>query len=40
MEGRTLLIAAIAAAVALVAIFLAYGRTGLLLDFVNLRYCG
>ncbi len=40
MRNRKILIAAVAAILALLGIFLAYGQMGLLLDFVNLRYCG
>ncbi|HMX17580.1 MAG TPA: hypothetical protein PK375_10670 [Rhodocyclaceae bacterium] len=40
MERRNLLIAAVVAILVLAAVFFAYGGTGLLLDFVNLRYCG
>lgn len=39
MRNRKILIAA-AAILALLGIFLAYGQMDLLLDFVNLRYCG
>lgn len=40
MERRNLLIAAVVAILVLAAVFFAYGGTALLLDFVNLRYCG